>query len=101
MLPIIASIPAAEFDPHSPNFHASVHQVFATMALVLPEIPEAALDAVAAVSAPLRPRGRWLKKKGFVRVQLEDGTIRRAKVHWYEAHGIGKKEIKLKRLVEG
>jgi hypothetical protein len=32
MLPIIASIPAAEFDPGSPNFHASVHQVFATMA---------------------------------------------------------------------
>ena len=44
---------------------------------------------------------RWFKKKGVARVQLQDGTISRAEVHWYEAHGIGKKEFKLKRILEG
>jgi hypothetical protein len=42
--------------------------------------------------------GQWRKKKGLARVRLEDGTTRHAEVHWYEAHGIGKKEFKLKRL---
>ncbi len=41
-------------------------------------------------------RGRWRKLKGIARVQLIDGTIRLAEIHWYEAHGIGKKEFKLK-----
>lgn len=40
--------------------------------------------------------GRWRKLKGVARVRLIDGTIRLAEVHWYEAHGIGKKEFKLK-----
>ncbi len=42
-------------------------------------------------------RGRWRKLKGMARVRLDDGRIRLAEVHWYEAHGIGKKEIKRKR----
>jgi hypothetical protein len=41
-------------------------------------------------------RGRWRKLKGIARVRLMDGTIRTAEVHWYEAHGIGRKELKLK-----
>ncbi len=41
-------------------------------------------------------RGRWRKLKGVAKVRLPDGTIRLAEVHWYEAHGIGKKEFKLK-----
>ena len=41
-------------------------------------------------------RGRWRKMKGRAMVELGDGTIRQAEVHWYEAHGIGKKEFKLK-----
>ena len=41
-------------------------------------------------------RGRWRKLKGVANVRLPDGTIRLAEVHWYEAHGIGKKEPKLK-----
>jgi CRISPR/Cas system CSM-associated protein Csm3 (group 7 of RAMP superfamily) len=45
--------------------------------------------------------GLWRKRKGFARVRLEDGTICRAEIHWYEAHGIGKKELKLKRRLEG
>ena len=41
-------------------------------------------------------RGRWRKRKGVATVLLEDGTIHLARVHWYEAHGIGRKEFKLK-----
>jgi hypothetical protein len=41
-------------------------------------------------------RGRWRKMKGRARVRLVDGTLRLAELHWYEAHGIGKKEFKLK-----
>jgi hypothetical protein len=41
-------------------------------------------------------RGKWRKLKGVAKVQLANGTIRCAEVHWYEAHGIGKKEFKIK-----
>jgi len=41
-------------------------------------------------------RGKWRKLKGFASVRLLDGTVHNAEVHWYEAHGIGKKEFKLK-----
>ncbi len=41
-------------------------------------------------------KGRWRKLKGVARVRLPDGAIRLAEIHWYEAHGIGRKEFKLK-----
>jgi hypothetical protein len=41
-------------------------------------------------------KGRWRKLKGFATVRLGDGTVHTAELHWYEAHGIGKKELKLK-----
>lgn len=41
-------------------------------------------------------RGRWRKMKGIAKVRLADGSIHTAEVHWYEAHGIGRKELKLK-----
>jgi hypothetical protein len=41
-------------------------------------------------------RGKWRKLKGFAAVRLLDGTVHTAEIHWYEAHGIGKKEFKLK-----
>jgi hypothetical protein len=41
-------------------------------------------------------QGRWRKRKGIARIRLVDGTMRLAEIHWYEAHGIGKKELKLK-----
>lgn len=41
-------------------------------------------------------KGRWRKMKGTARVRLASGRIRLAELHWYEAHGIGKKEIKRK-----
>lgn len=44
--------------------------------------------------------GRWRKLKGITTVRLENGRVRRAEVHWYEAHGIGKKETKIKRYLD-
>ncbi|HYL09964.1 MAG TPA: hypothetical protein VEU31_04445 [Candidatus Acidoferrales bacterium] len=44
-------------------------------------------------------QGRWRKRKGVALVRLADGTIARVEVHWYEAHGIGKKEYKIKRFL--
>jgi hypothetical protein len=44
--------------------------------------------------------GRWRKRKGTAQVRLPDGTVRRAEIHWYEAHGIGRKEIKIKRVLD-
>ncbi|MCA9969928.1 MAG: hypothetical protein KC425_06925 [Anaerolineales bacterium] len=45
-------------------------------------------------------RGRWRKLKGTATVQLFDGTIRLAEVHWYEAHGRGRYRIKIKRFLD-
>lgn len=44
--------------------------------------------------------GRWRKLKGIAMIRLRSGHIRRAEIHWYEAHGIGKKEIKRKRYLD-
>jgi hypothetical protein len=44
--------------------------------------------------------GRWRKLKGVATVRLSNGRIRQAEVHWYEAHGIGKKRIKIKRFLD-
>ena len=44
--------------------------------------------------------GRWKKLKGIVAVKLYDGNTRTAEVHWYEAHGIGKRKMKIKRLLD-
>lgn len=45
--------------------------------------------------------GRWRKLKGFARIRLlDDGYECDAELHWYEAHGIGKKEMKIKELLD-
>jgi hypothetical protein len=44
-------------------------------------------------------RGRWRKLKGLALVRLPDDSLARVEVHWYEAHGIGKKEFKIKRMI--
>jgi len=44
--------------------------------------------------------GRWRKLKGIGKVRFPDGAICNAEIHWYEAHGIGRKEIKLKRILD-
>ena len=44
-------------------------------------------------------KGRWRKRKGVVKVRLVDGVERLAEVHWYEAHGVGRHEMKIKRFL--
>jgi hypothetical protein len=43
---------------------------------------------------------RWRKLKGVGLVRLIGGSVRRAEVHWYEAHGVGKRKMKIKRLLD-
>ena len=43
--------------------------------------------------------GRWRKLKGKASVRLPDGTIAKAEVHWYEMTSVGRKELKIKRLI--
>jgi hypothetical protein len=42
-------------------------------------------------------KGRWRKLKGNARIKLKNGRLRLAELHWYEAHEIGRKELKRKR----
>jgi hypothetical protein len=44
-------------------------------------------------------RGRWRKLKGRALVELPDGSVSEAEIHWYEARGIGRKNMKIKRLL--
>lgn len=45
-------------------------------------------------------KGRWRKLKGIAFVRFASGDVFRAELHWYEAHGIGRRRIKIKRLIE-
>src|SRR5437879_3826058 len=45
-------------------------------------------------------RGRWRKLKGLGRVRLPDGTVRAAELHWFEARGIGRKKMRIKRFLD-
>ena len=45
-------------------------------------------------------KGRWRKMKGIATVQFPDGTICEAEIHWFEAHGIGRKDFKIKRVIK-
>ena len=44
-------------------------------------------------------KGRWRKRKGRATVQLADGTVAEAEIHWFEAHGIGRKDLKIKQVL--
>ncbi len=44
--------------------------------------------------------GRWRKMKGVGKIRLQSGSIRNAELHWYEAHGIGRRKMKIKRLLD-
>ena len=44
--------------------------------------------------------GRWRKLKGRATVRMADATIRAAEVHWYEADGIGRRRMKIKRFLD-
>jgi hypothetical protein len=43
--------------------------------------------------------GRWRKLKGVATVRLRNGRIRKVELHWYEAHGVGRRKIKIKRYL--
>lgn len=43
---------------------------------------------------------RWRKLKGIGLVQFPNGEVRRAELHWYEAHGVGRRKIKVKRVLD-
>ena len=45
-------------------------------------------------------RGRWRKLKGIATVQLPNGTQHKVELHWYEAHGIGRRDIKIKHYLD-
>ena len=45
-------------------------------------------------------RGRWRKLKGIAQVKLQNGRIRLAELHWYEAHSIGKRKMKIKTFLD-
>ncbi len=47
----------------------------------------------------ISPKG-WHKMKGIAKVRLQSGSIRNAELHWYEAHGIGRRKMKIKRLLD-
>ena len=44
-------------------------------------------------------RARWRKRKGFAEIRLQSGEIVRAELHWYEATGIGRREMKIKAFI--
>ncbi len=43
---------------------------------------------------------RWRKLKGVAMVRLPNGNVRKAEIHWYEAHGIGKRKMKIKQFLD-
>ncbi len=44
-------------------------------------------------------RGRWRKLKGIATVRFKNGEVRVAEVHWFEAHGIGKRKMRVKQIL--
>jgi hypothetical protein len=43
---------------------------------------------------------KWRKLKGTAKIILQNGTISNAEIHWYEAHGIGRRKMKIKRFLD-
>jgi hypothetical protein len=67
------------------------------------EIEAIAVNRRIRILSVLRRRfgnARWRKLKGVANVRLADGTIRRAEVHWFEAHGIGRRFMRIKRFLD-
>jgi len=67
------------------------------------DVQEIAVDRSIRILAKLEKlygRGRWRKLKGIAMVELPDGSVAGAELHWYEAHGMGRKDMKIKRLVD-
>jgi hypothetical protein len=45
-------------------------------------------------------RGRWRKRKGIGTVRLPNGNLRRVELHWYDAHRLGRRDLKIKRYLD-
>lgn len=45
-------------------------------------------------------KGKWRKRKGVAEIEFENGARHRAELHWYEATGIGRREFKVKRILD-
>ena len=43
---------------------------------------------------------RWRKRKGVGLVRFPNGAVQRAELHWYEAHGVGRRDMKVKRILD-
>ena len=44
--------------------------------------------------------GRWRKVKGIATIRVPNGALRKVELHWYEAHGIGRRDVKIKRYLD-
>ena len=69
----------------------------------LSEVETIAVNLSIRENADLKARyggRRWRKLKGVGTVRLMSGGVRRAELHWYEAHGVGKRKLKIKRLLD-
>ncbi len=62
-------------------------------------MPSTARSAELALLKRLYGPGRWRKLKGEAIVELPDGAVVAAELHWYEAHGIGRRGMKIKKLL--
>ncbi len=69
----------------------------------LSDIETIAVNLAIRENADLKARyggRRWRKLKGTAAVRLANGSVRRAELHWYEAHGVGRRKMKIKRLLD-
>jgi hypothetical protein len=55
---------------------------------------------IRAVLNRVHGRGRWRKRKGVATVRLPNGALRRVELHWYEAHGVGRRDVKIKTYLD-
>ena len=69
----------------------------------LSEVETIAVNLSIRENADLKARyggRRWRKLKGIGSVRFTNGSVRRAEIHWYGAHGVGKRKMKIKRLLD-
>jgi hypothetical protein len=55
---------------------------------------------IRALLQKIHGRGRWRKRKGVAIIRLPNGALRRVELHWYEAHGIGRRDFKIKTYLD-
>jgi hypothetical protein len=85
------------------NFRRVVGRMFFQTVGEIHNIEIIAVDAGIREVSRLRRKygiGRWRKLKGIALVRLEDGSLHKAEIHWYEAHGVGRREFKIKRFLD-